>query len=193
MLFRSERFLIISKSEGTSGEEIWVKDMTTNSAFTLLIKGFDNEANVINNDGDRLLVKTNIDAANYKVVSIDPKNSAKENWLEIIPARTKLLQSVATAGGKLLLSYLEDATSKVYQCDIKGKLEREIFLPGIGTATGFAGKKEDKEIFYSYTLAGLEEAVTKYTPPNIKIAEIIFTQLNSSFPKLIAKIVANKG
>ena len=87
-LTEDERFLIISKSEGTSGEEIWVKDMTTNSAFTLLIKGFDNEANVINNDGDRLLVKTNIDAANYKVVSIDPKNSAKENWLEIIPART---------------------------------------------------------------------------------------------------------
>ena len=161
-LTEDERFLIISKSEGTSGEEIWVKDMTTNSSFSLLIKGFDNEANVINNDGDRLLVKTNIDAANYKVVSIDPKNSAKENWLEIIPARTKLLQSVATAGGKLLLSYLEDATSKVYQCDINGKLEREIFLPGIGTATGFAGKKEDKEIFYSYTSFNTPNTIYEY-------------------------------
>ena len=161
-LTEDERFLIISKSEGTSGEEIWVKDMTTNSAFTLLIKGFDNEANVINNDGDRLLVKTNIDAANYKVVSIDPKNSAKENWLEVIPARTKLLQSAATAGGKLLLSYLEDATSKVYQCDIKGKLEREIALLGIGTATGFAGKKEDKEIFYSYTSFNTPNTIYEY-------------------------------
>ncbi len=161
-LTEDERFLIISKSEGTSGEEIWVKDMTTNSAFTLLIKGFDNEANVINNDGDRLLVKTNIDAANYEVVSIDPKNPAKENWLEIIPARTKLLQSAATAGGKLLLSYLEDATSKVYQCDIKGKLEREITLPGIGTATGFGGKKEDKEIFYSYTSFNTPNTIYEY-------------------------------
>ncbi len=161
-LTEDERFLIISKSEGTSGEEIWVKDMTTNSAFTLLIKGFDNEANVINNDGDRLLVKTNIDAANYKVVSIDPKNPAKENWLEIIPVRTKLLQSTATAGGKLLLSYLEDATSKVYQCDIKGKLEREIALPGIGTATGFGGKKEDKEIFYSYTSFNTPNTIYEY-------------------------------
>ena len=161
-LTEDERFLIISKSEGTSGEEIWVKDMTTNSAFTLLIKGFDNEANVINNDGDRLLVKTNIDAANYKVVSIDPKNPAKENWLEIIPVRTKLLQSTATAGGKLLLSYLEDATSKVYQCDIKGKLEREIALPGIGTATGFGGKKKDKEIFYSYTSFNTPNTIYEY-------------------------------
>lgn len=150
-LTEDQRFLIVTKSQGTSGVELWVKDLTKNNAFTLLIKGFENEADVVDNDGDRLLVKTNIDAPNYKVVSIDPANPAKENWVEIIPTRTKLLETVGTAGGKLFVTYLEDASSKVYQCNIKGNLEKEIKLPGIGTASGFGGKAADKELFYSYT------------------------------------------
>lgn len=165
-LTEDERFLIVNKSEGTSGDEIWVKDLSKTgdkNEFSLLIKGFDNEANVIDNDGSRLLVKTNIDAPNYRVVSIDPAKAAKENWVEIIPTRTKLLQSAGTAGGKLFVSYLEDAASKVYQCNLKGNLEREIKLPGIGTASGFGGKATDKEFFYSYTSFNAPPAIYKYT------------------------------
>ena len=164
-----QRFLIVHQSEGTSGDQIWVKDIKApNSNFILLIKGFDTEANVIDNDGDRLLVRTNADEPNYKVVSIDPKNAAKENWKIIIPKRTKLLQNVGTAGGKLFLSYLEDASSRVYQTDYKGTLERQIQLPGIGTASGFDGNREDNEFFYSYTSFNYPPAIFKYTINNGK-------------------------
>ena len=125
------RFLIVNMSEGTSGVELWVKDMLADSPFSLLIKGFNSEADVIDNDADRLLVKTTIDAPNYKLVSIDPKNPAKENWIEIIPAQNKLLESIGTAGKKLLATYLENASSRVYQYDYKGNLEKEIKLPGL--------------------------------------------------------------
>lgn len=150
-LTEDERFLIVNKSQGTSGDEIWVKDMKAGGDFTLLIPGFDNEASVVDNDGDRLLVKTNIDAANYKIVSIDPENPAKQNWRQVVPVRTKLLQTAATAGGRLFVSYLSDASSKVYQLSLRGRIEREIRLPGIGTASGFGGKMGDTDIFYSYT------------------------------------------
>ena len=141
-LREDEHFLILSKSEGTSGSELWVKDMkntSSNNDFMLLIKGFDTESNFIDNDGDKLLVRTNADAPNYKVVLIDPKNPSKENWKTIIPERKELLESVGTAGGKLFLTYLQDASSRVYQTNYKGHLEREIKLPGIGSAGGFGG------------------------------------------------------
>lgn len=166
-LTEDERYLIIQQSEGTSGSQILVKDMkNANSNPVLLIKGFDTEANVIDNDGDRILVKTNADAPNYKVVSIDPKNPSKENWQTIIPTRTKLLQNVGTAGGKLFLSYLEDASSRVYQTNYKGTLEREIKLPGIGTAGGFGGKRQDNEIFYTYSSFNYPPAIFHYTISN---------------------------
>ena len=166
-LSEDERFLIIHQSEGTSGSQILVKDMKNpNSNFVVLIKGFDTNAGTIDNDGDRILVRTNADAPNYKVVSIDPKNPAKENWKTIIPTRTKLLENAGTAGGKLFLSYLEDASSRVYQTDYKGILEREIKLPGIGTAGGFDGYRSDNEIFYSYTSFNYPPAIFHYTISN---------------------------
>ncbi len=153
-LTEDEHFLIVTKSEGTSGSEIWVKDMENTSEkndFTLLVNGFDTESSVIDNDGDELLVRTNADAANYKVVSIDPKNPARANWETVIPERKELLESVGTAGGKLFLSYLQDASSRVYQTDYKGYHARQIELPGIGSAAGFNAHKKDKELFYSYS------------------------------------------
>ncbi|HEY8689367.1 MAG TPA: prolyl oligopeptidase family serine peptidase, partial [Chitinophagaceae bacterium] len=163
-LTEDERFLIIHQSEGTSGSQIWVKDMKNpNSNFILLVKGFDTNANTIDNDGDRMLVRTNDDAPNYKVISIDLKNPSKENWQTIIPTRTKLLQNVGNAGGKLFLTYLEDASSRVYQTNYKGVLEREIKLPGIGTAGGFDGNHEDNELFYSYASFNYPPAIFHYT------------------------------
>ncbi|MEO5890999.1 MAG: prolyl oligopeptidase family serine peptidase [Ferruginibacter sp.] len=167
-LTEDERFLIVNISEGTSGNEIWVMDETTKSDankmnFQLLVKGFSNEANVIDNDGGRILVRTNIDAPNYKVVSIDPANPAKENWKEIVAVKPTLLLGAGKAGGKLFLSYLADAASKVYQCNYAGKIEREIKLPGIGTASGFGGKKTEKEFFYSYTSFNYPPTIYRYT------------------------------
>jgi prolyl oligopeptidase len=167
-LSEDEHFLVISKSEGTSGSELWVKDMknkSANSDFILLVKGFDTESDFIDNDGDKLLVRTNDNAPNYKVVLIDPKNPSKENWQTVIPERKELLESVGTAGGKLFLTYLQDASSRVYQTDYKGHNAQEIKLPGIGTASGFGGYKKDKEIFYSYTSFNSPNTIFRYDIP----------------------------
>ena len=164
VLSEDEHFLIIGTSEGTSGSELWVKDMknAADDDFKLIIKGFDTEANFIDNDGDYLLVRTNADAPNYKVVLIDPKNPAKENWKTIIPERKELLESVGTAGHKLFLTYLQDASSRVYQTNYKGNLEREINLPGIGSASGFNGNVDDTEIFYTYSSFDYPSTIFRY-------------------------------
>ncbi len=164
-LSEDEHFLILGKSEGTSGAELWAKDMTNSSAkndFKLIIKGFATEADFIDNDGDKLLIKTNAGAPNYKVVLIDPNNPAQENWKTIIPERKELLETVGTAGHKLFLSYLQDASGRIYQTSYSGTLEREITLPGVGSAAGFNGNADDKEIFYSYTSFDYPPAIFRY-------------------------------
>lgn len=161
-LTEDERFLVVNTSEGTSGDEIRVMDLQAGTGFRLLIKGFANEASVVDNEGDRLLVKTNIDAPNYRVVSIDPLHPEKENWKEILPARGHLLQNVSTGGGKLFAGYLEDASSRVYQYDMNGKPERTIKLPGIGTASGFECRKEEDHFFYTYTSFNTPATIYRY-------------------------------
>lgn len=163
-LTEDERFLILSTSEGTSGGEIWYKDLKdlSQKEFKLLIPGFATEPNVVDNVDGKLLVLTNDGAPNYKLVLIDPKKPAKENWKEMIPEKKEVLQSVSTGGGYLFASYLKDASTKVFQYDYTGKQVREIELPGIGTAGGFGGKKKDKEFFYTFTSFNYPPTIFRY-------------------------------
>jgi prolyl oligopeptidase len=158
------RFLILNVSEGTSGSEIWYWDKKdpAQKNFKLLIAGFATEPDVIDNDGDKLIVRTNDDAPNYKVVLVDPNNPSKSNWKTLIPEKEEALQGVGTAGGFLFASYLKDASTTVYQHGYDGKVIRSIKLPGIGTAGGFGGEKKDKEFFYTYSSFSTPPSIFRY-------------------------------
>jgi prolyl oligopeptidase len=147
-----ERYLFINVSEGTSGSEILVRDLTQpNTVFTTLFKGFENNYNIIDNSGDKILALTDLDAPRYRLVLVDPLNPDSKNWKDIIPQGVDLLEGVSTCGGKLFATYLKDASTRLYSFDRNGKNKLEILLPGIGTATGISGKKVDKEAFYTFT------------------------------------------
>ncbi len=159
------RFLILSISEGTSGGELWYweKKDPSQAKFKLLIPGFTSDPDLIDNSGGKLLIRTNDGAPNFQVVLVDPKNPGKENWKIIIPEKEEALQSVGTCGGFLFASYLKDASSKIYQFTYDGKLVREIKLPGIGSASGFGGEKEDKEFFYTFSSFSTPPSIYRYS------------------------------
>jgi len=163
-LTEDERFLILTISEGTSGVELWYKDLKNPAQkdFKLLIPGFKTQAGVIDNVGDKLLARTNDDALNYKVVLIDPKQPATANWKTIIPEREDALQSVGTCGGFLFANYLKDASTKVYQYSYDGNLIRDIGMPAIGSASGFDGEKDDKEFFYTFSSFSTPPTIYQY-------------------------------
>ncbi|SHM81141.1 prolyl oligopeptidase family protein [Chitinophaga sp. CF418] len=157
-----ERFLILHESEGTSGNQLsyWDLQDPAQKEFKLLVKGFEFEPNVIDNDGDKLLLITNEGAPNYKVELVDPKNPSSRKL--IIPEQKEVLQGVSTAGKRLFATYLKDASSRVAQYNYDGKLDWQIALPGIGTASGFAATAKDKEFFYSFTSFVAPATIYKY-------------------------------
>jgi prolyl oligopeptidase len=163
-LTEDERFLVLQTSEGTSGGEIWIKDLkdAAQASFSLLVPGFATEPSVVDNAEGKLLLQTNDGAPNYKLVLVDPKHPAKENWKEVIPEQKEVLQSVGTGGGYLFASYLKDASTRVYQYTYDGKLVREIKLPGIGTAEGFGTEKQYREFFYTYASYNYPPTIFKY-------------------------------
>ncbi|HZG01201.1 MAG TPA: prolyl oligopeptidase family serine peptidase, partial [Chitinophagales bacterium] len=147
-----ERFLIIGAAEGTDGTELWVQDLPKNEAKPrMILKGFEFNYGVVDNDGDRLLVLTNHNANRQHLVSIDPTNPSPESWKTIIPESKEALVGVSAAGGKLFAQYLADASSKVNVYSYDGKLERTIQLPGIGTVAGFDGSKKDTKVYYGFS------------------------------------------
>jgi len=155
-----ERFAIMTVSEGTTGTELYWRDLTAaGSEFHLLAEGFEHDSYVIDNVGEAFLVLTNDGAPNKHVVRIDPAHPERDRWQVLIPEKPAALSSVSSAGGYLFCKYLEDANTKVYQHALDGRLVREIQLPALGTAPGFEGWRDDATLFYTFT--------SFTTPPSI--------------------------
>ncbi len=145
------RYLIVSMSNSTSGNKLLIRDLIDpNALFVTILDDTSTDSNVIDNVGSKLFIMTNKNAPNQKVVTVDATNPTPENWIDFIPETENVL-SIGSGGGYFFAEYMVDAISKVLQYDYDGKLVREVKLPGLGSAGGFGGKKEDKEFYFSFT------------------------------------------
>ncbi|WP_324672719.1 prolyl oligopeptidase family serine peptidase [Hymenobacter sp. GOD-10R] len=161
-LTEDQRFLVITAANTTTGNELYVQDLSKpGSAITQVVDNFESEADVIDNVGSKLYIFTNLQAPNFRVVTVDAANPKPANWKDLIP-ETKNVLSVSTVGGKIFAKYLKDATSLVEQYDMTGKKERTIQLPSVGSASGFGGKKEEKETYYTFTSYIYPPTIFKY-------------------------------
>ncbi len=157
-----ERFLIITAANSTTGNELYIQDLSQpGSPIVKVVDNFDGEHMVIDNLGSKLFIHTNLNAPNYKVVTVDASNPAPANWKDLI-TETENVLSVSTGGGKIFANYLKDATSLVLQYDMDGNIERTITLPGVGSASGFSSKKTEKELYYTFTSYIFPPTIFKY-------------------------------
>ncbi len=156
------RWLVISASESTSGNELYIQDLTREKAPILpVVEGFDSEQSVVHSEGNTLYLLTNLDAPNRRLVKVDAADPSPKHWVDVIPERNEVL-SVSTAGGYLFASYLKDALSYVEQVDLDGEIVRVVELPGQGTATGFGSKWEEKELYYTFTSYLMPPTIYRY-------------------------------
>jgi len=147
-----ERFLTLSSSVTTSGNALYFRDLEkTQQDFIPIIETYESDFWVIDNFGDKLVVMTNHEAPNMRVIQIDTKRPAQSNWRDLIPEAKEKLQSVDMVGGKILATYIKDAKSMVKIFSENGRAEGELKLPDIGTVGGFSGKRDDKTAFYNFT------------------------------------------
>jgi len=161
-LTEDERFLVISAANTTSGNELYIQDLSKpDSKIVQLVDNFEKDHGVIDHEGGKLFIYTNLHAPNYKVVTADVDQATPEHWKDLIPETENVLQ-IGTGGGKLFANYLKDATSLVKQFSREGKEERVIELPGLGTASGFNAKKEEQTLYYSFTSYIYPSTIFKY-------------------------------
>jgi prolyl oligopeptidase len=145
------RYLVVSAAISTTGNELYIKDLSKpGSKFITIVNNFDNDHNIIDNDGTRLFIVTNLNAPNKRIVTVDASKPGVENWIDFVPQTDNVLDP-ATGAGQIFANYMRDAISNVKQYDKTGKLVREIVLPGVGSASGFDGKKDDKNVYFSFT------------------------------------------
>tara|TARA_B110000046_G_C13020439_1_gene410861 strand:- start:1837 stop:3972 length:2136 start_codon:yes stop_codon:yes gene_type:complete len=163
-LTEDHRYLVISAQVSTSGNKLFIKDLSDPKNKLITISdNLESDTYVIGNSKSKLYLVTNLNAANKKVVTVDATNPTPENWVDFIPETENVL-SPSTGAGYFFATYMVDAVSKVLQYDFDGILIREVQLPGVGSADGFKGKKTAKELYFSFTNYNTPSSVYKYNP-----------------------------
>ena len=158
------RFLVITAANSTYGNELYIQDLTKqNAPIITIVDNFNSDNTIIENDGEKLFIDTDLNAPNKRIVAVDVNNPKPENWKDFIPETENVL-STTTGGGYFFANYMKDAISVIKQYDYSGKFIREIKLPGVGTAGGFGSKKAEKTLYYSFTNYTTPGSIFAYEP-----------------------------
>jgi len=157
-------YLIISLSESSAPRNrLYYQDISrAGRPVVKLIDTFEARYSYITNDGPVFYFQTDLDAPKNRVISIDLRNPARNNWKTVIPEQEHVLTGISVVNNQFVASYLVDARSEVRIYAKNGNLEREVELPGIGSASGFSGERDETEAFFSFTSYTYPTTIFRY-------------------------------
>lgn len=187
-------YLVLTVWKGTDDKyRIFYKDLNEPYGMPIeLIDSFDHEYTFVGNEGPVFFFKTDVDAPKRRLIAIDIRNPKRENWEEIIPESENVLRGVDFVGNMFIAQYLKDARTQVLLYTPKGEMVQEVEFPGIGTASGFGGKRTDTETFYSFSSFAappsiyrldlitreseqMRQAQVKFDPDQYKTEQVFFS------------------
>ncbi|WP_036517836.1 prolyl oligopeptidase family serine peptidase [Nevskia soli] len=147
------RYLVISANYGDQVQNtVLVQDLSVaDGKISEVIPKPAAQYSVIGNIGSTLYVLTDDNAPRYRIVAIDLADAAPEKWRTVVAESKDTLDQASLVGGQIVAQYLQDAHSAVRRYSPQGKLLGEVKLPGLGTASGFAGRIDDTDTYYSYS------------------------------------------
>jgi len=159
-----DRFLVVSAANSTSGNKLYIKDLTQPDSELVLVDGnMDYDTSVLTSQDGTLYLETNMEAPNGRVVTVDASNPTPDNWQDFI-AHSEHVLNPSTGAGYIFAEYMVDAVSKVEQYDYAGKKVRDIALPGVGSASGFSEKKDAEKVYYSFTNYSTPSTIYEMNP-----------------------------
>ena len=158
------KYLVITVWQGTDDRyRVLYQNLDDpNSKLTALIENFENEFSFLGNDGSRFYFKSDFNAPKKCILSIDTLHPEQDHWKVIVPESDDSMESAGIVGSNFIVQYLQDAKSLVKLYKLDGKYARKVKLPGIGTASGFGGRRDQNETFYSFSSFNRPPSVYRY-------------------------------
>lgn len=158
------KYLVITVWQGTDDRyRVLYRSLEDpNSKLTPLIKGFENEYSFLGNDGSEFYFKSDFNAPKKCILSIDTLHPEPDHWNVVVPESDDSMESAGIVGDNFIVQYLQDAKSQVKLYDLGGNYTHEVKFPGIGTASGFGGRRDHHETFYSFSSFNQPPSVYRY-------------------------------
>ncbi len=183
------RYLLVSATIGWSSTDLYFRDERTPDApFIPIVEDEDAtfHGRIL---GDTFYMLTNLNAPRYRLLAVDLKQPARENWREIIPESDDFtLGSFHIFRDCILVSGLKDASSRMYVYNLDGTGKREVNLPGLGSLTGMTSETDGHEVLFGFQSFTRPNTVYRLPFKDGKLSltpEVVFTGAQTIDPEAI--------
>lgn len=112
--------------------------------------------------GDNLYFHTNYEAPKYRLLQVDLKNPAMDNWKELIPESESILQHAFVVGDRLVAQYMQNASSRLKIFSLSGQFLKEIELPTLGSVYSLHGEWDGSEVVFIFSSYFIPPALYRY-------------------------------
>jgi prolyl oligopeptidase len=157
------RYLVLHVWKGTHPEnQVFYRELASEGPFIELMTGFDASYDLIGNQGPVFWFLTDQGAPLKRVIAVDLRRPDPAAWVTLIPESGRVVEAVSVVGDRFLVQTLEHARSRVEVVTLDGRPDGEVPLPGLGTASGFSGRREHRETCFGFTSFHLPETVYRF-------------------------------
>ncbi|GAF03976.1 prolyl endopeptidase [Saccharicrinis fermentans DSM 9555 = JCM 21142] len=157
------QYLVLYQTESTSGNALYIKDLTTESAeIVKVVDDFEHDHRILDHSDGVFLLSTNYGAPKERIVKFSLKGLNKDEWVDLIPEQKDVLSGISIVGNKIITTYMTDAHDLVKVFNINGEYLYNVDLPTIGSVDGFVGEKDDEECYFSFNSFVYPSAIYKY-------------------------------
>jgi prolyl oligopeptidase len=155
--------MLITVAEGTSGgNDLYFKNLAADAPAVAMVEGT-GQNYLVTFAGEHIVIQTDWDAPNGRVLLTSMDAPKRADWQEIIPEQEHVVQGFSLAGGYLWVNYLENVVGRVRGFDLDGNHFRDIELPALGSISGLGGEFDRDEAFFSFTSYHIPATTYRYS------------------------------
>ena len=158
------RYLLIHVFHGSAPKktELYVDDLTDDAPIKTVVNDLDFKSTG-EMAGDSIVIQTNWNAPNDRVMVVSAANPGRENWKEIVPENPKAaIQGTSNAGGRVFVSYLEDVKPRIIGYDLEGNRKEDVAFPTLGNLATVRGSWETPLAFFSFSSFHVPKTIYQY-------------------------------
>jgi prolyl oligopeptidase len=158
------RYLAIEVLHGSAPKktEIYLKDLQSDGPIKTVVNDLDARSDVAF-AGDSLVITTNWDAPNRRVLVTSAAAPERANWKELVPEnKNAALQGTSLAGGRVFVRYLENVKPRVVAYGLDGAQRGELHFDTLGSLSDVAGNWSSPIAFYRFSSFALPATTYVY-------------------------------
>ncbi len=157
-----KKWLIVYTSESTSGNGLMFRPLSSTAPFTVVISEHKDDYGVLDIIEDKMIIRTNNEAPNFKLVEVDVKNIAKTNWKTVIPESKNMMSGITMAGNAYIVHYLVDVKSQLMMYDKTGKELGSLPTPEMCSVSELSADRKDSLVFIGLSTFTAPPSIVKY-------------------------------